>query len=310
MKNHAMLRSALIAFATLAAGVLSLALSAGDSAAQGIAAVVNGTPITTLEVSQRRAFIRLTQHKDKSAREVADDLIDEALIMKEAARRGVAVKDADVDARFAAVAQGMKISTAQLEQGLAHGGTSARTFKQTIRAQLLYHQLVQSRFSSASISEQAIAEQMAQRKNEAEDSFRATLRQVIFVLPKNASAAQVAQRKREAEALRSRFHSCDEGLKLARGLRDVAVKDPVTRNSAQLGKAFRDALVKLKIGQTMPPERTALGIELVAFCDKQETHDDSGLRQEVQAQLADEKFKVDARKFILDLRQRAIIQYR
>jgi peptidyl-prolyl cis-trans isomerase SurA len=295
----------------LALALLALPALAPHAQAQSIVAVVNGTPITSLEVSQRRNFVHLTQKKNLSQREVVDQLIDETLIIKEAARRHVSIPDSDVESRFGTVARGMKISPAQLTQALAQRGTSARTFKQTIRSQLLYQKLVQSRFNPMNaISEDKIASAMAERKGSERETFKATLRQIIFVLPKNASEGLVAQRRREAQGLRSRFHSCESGLAMAHGLRDVAVKDPVIRNTAQLGEQTRQALNKIKVGQTLPPERTDQGIELVALCDKQAAKDDSGLRQEIQVQLAGERFKVEARAYILDLRQRAIIQYR
>jgi len=292
----------------LAAGLFS-AVSGPKAHAQGIAAVVDGVPITTLEVSERRAFIRLTQKKNETPRQVTDSLIDEALIMKEAGRRNVTVNEGDVDGRFAQVASSVKLQPAQLTQVLSQNGASARTFKASIRAQLAFRRLVTGRFNPAQISEKAIARELDDKKSDTK-GFRLTLRQIIFVLPKNANAGQVATRRREAEALRARFRGCESGLELARGMRDVAVKDPIVRTSGQLTKPMRDAFARIKVGETSKPERGEQGVEIIAVCARNDINDDAGLRQQVQMELADEQMQGEGKKYLSDLRQRASIQYR
>lgn len=282
------------------------------ASAQTIAAVVNGTPVTSLEVRERRAFIRMTQRKEISARTALDDLINEVLVLREATRRGIPPDEADVDARLAAVARNVKLTPAQLGQALKQGGASTRTFKQNIRYQMVFRRLVGARTSQVtnSIPEELIATRIAQRKEKGAASHRYVLRQIIFVLPKNADAGRVAQRRREAEGLRGRFQTCERGVETAMGMRDVAVKDPVIRVSSQIGQDFRTRLDKVKVGHTTAPERTELGVEIVAVCERSEIADDSGLRQEIQLELADDGMKAESKKYLESLRRVAVIRYR
>src|SRR4029078_554511 len=71
-----------------------------------------------------------------------------------------------------------------------------------------------------------------------------TLQQILFVVPKGSSAGYLAQRRREAEGFRLRFAGCDKSLDLAKGLRDVVVRNIGRRLANELtgndGKEVRD----------------------------------------------------------------------
>ena len=279
--------------------------------AQSILATVDGTPVTTLEVQERQRLTMLTTRKDPGQKKVLEQVIDEALIGLEAKRRGITVNESDVDARYNMISESVKLPLPQLRQALAQAGTSESSFKQSIRAQLLYRKVIGSQFNpNNAVSEKEIAAKLASQRQDGEKSYRYTLRQIIFVLPKNAGAGQVSPRMAQANALRAKFTSCDAGLAAAKGLRDVAIKDPVFRTSAQFGVAFGEKVKKLKVGQATPPERGDFGVEIVAICDKVEIKDDSSLRQKVQLELADEKIKTHSDGYLKSLRNKATIKYR
>ncbi len=69
-----------------------------------------------------------------------------------------------------------------------------------------------------------------------------TLYPVLVLAPRGSAEGVLQAKHQEAENLRGRFTSCTQGLALARALRDVAVREPVTRSSADLPEQFRDLL--------------------------------------------------------------------
>jgi hypothetical protein len=97
-----------------------------------------------------------------------------------------------------------------------------------------------------------------------------TLRPILFVVQRGDTAFQEARRK-DAEALRARFTACDSGLLFARSMRDVTVREPITKNSSDLVPALRQILDKTEVGHLTLPETTSQGIELFALCEKKET---------------------------------------
>jgi peptidyl-prolyl cis-trans isomerase SurA len=300
----------------LAAALACLALAGlwhGPASAQtSIVALVNNSAITSTEVSERRALIRLTQKKNLDSQQALDQLIDNMLLAQEAQRRQITIPDADVDQRFAGIGESTKLGVDKLGQVLAQGGTSTRAFKAEIRSGLLQRKMMGMLARTATgISEKEIAAGITAKKTEGEGtSFRYTMQQVVFVSAKGSTPAQLNQRKTEAEGLRRRAQDCTQAAGVAKELRDVAVKPPIIRLSAQLPVAFREQLAALKVGQSTKPEASELGVEVIFICDKQQTTDDSALRTEVQNQLVMETGKDEVQKFLADLRKRALIIYK
>jgi len=277
-----------------------------------IVAIVNGTPITSTEVSERRAVARLTQKKNLSAKEALDQLIDINLIFAEAQRRNIRIPDSDVNQRYAGIAASAKMSVDQLGKALAQAGASERAFKQEIRYGLLQRRMGGMLTRTATgISEKEIAAGITAKRSEGESqAYRYTMQQVVFVTPSGSKPSFVDQRKREAESLRRRISSCDQAAAIAKELRDVAVKPPVSRLSSQLPASFREQFAAMKVGQSTKPEANELGVEIIVICDKQETIDDTGVRNEVQNELMATQGKQELDKFVADLRKRALIVYR
>lgn len=277
-----------------------------------IVALVNNKPITSSEVSERKAVIRLTRKKDISPKQALEELIDMQVLMQDAEKRRITVGEDEVNQRFAGIAANAKMNADQLGKALAQTGASSRAFKAEIRNSLLRRKMsgMLSRLATG-VSEKEIAAGITAKKTEGEGvAYRYTMQQIVFVTPKGASPGAVNQRKSEAENLRRRITSCEQGIEFAKQLRDVAVKPPVVRSSSQLPGPVRDQIGALKVGQSTPASPGDLGVEIIVLCDKQETMDDSAIRSEVQSQLASEQGQEDLDKFILDLRKRALIIYR
>jgi len=299
------------AFAALA--LAAALLSAPPAFAQmTIAALVNGSPITSTEVSERRAFVRLTQKKEISPKQALENLIDDVLVQQEARRRQLPISEAEVDQRFAALATNTKLSPEQLTAALSQAGASARTFKASIRTQILQRKLIAFRLRTTSgVNEKDVALQLTERKQQGQaTNHRYQLQQIIFVVPAGSGAGVVAQRRQEAEGLRTRIQDCAQGAAFAKGLRDVAVKEPITRVTSQLGTAFREEVQTTKVGRATKPELKDVGVEIVMICEKVEIEDDTALRQQIQAELIGEAGKGESDKFIAELRQKALIQYK
>ena len=82
---------------------------------------------------------------------------------------------------------------------------------------------------------------------------------VVFIVPRGSPDAAYEARKRDADTLRARFQSCSEGIPFARALREVAVREQVSKFSADLPQQLRDILDGTAVGHLTPPEMTARG---------------------------------------------------
>src|SRR5437868_13563445 len=126
----------------LIAAALILAVTPLAAFAQNVVALVNGEPITALDVDQRVKFIQLSSQKAPNRQQVIAELIDEKLKIREGKRWGVELPPADVDSAYASMSGRMRRTADQLTQDLAKQGISANTLKERIKAEQTWNQLV------------------------------------------------------------------------------------------------------------------------------------------------------------------------
>src|SRR5262245_32617035 len=214
--------------AAMLAAVASMLAATAD--AQQVVVIVNGDPITALDIEQRQKLAQLSTQKVPAKQEVIDELIDEKLKVREAKRFGLEVSNTEVDSAISSMAgrMGRGFTTDQLIQRLAQSGVNVNTLKHRVRADIAWPQIVRGRYGSLlQIGEKDILTAMESKGDEGGAGYDYTLRPILFLVPSGSSEAFIDGRKREAEALRSRFQSCDDGITLAKALPDVAVREQV-----------------------------------------------------------------------------------
>jgi peptidyl-prolyl cis-trans isomerase SurA len=280
---------------------------------QVVVVLVDGEPITTLDIEQRSRFMQMSTQKAPTRQEAINSLIDEILEIREAKKFGIEVPQADVDEAFSNMATRMGADTAKLNEILAKGGTSPETLKHRLRAEYAWNALVRGRFkASLQVADTDVEAQLElhkpQDKNEV--GYEYSLRPILLVVGRGAPDAAFEARKRDADALRLRFESCATGVPFARALREVAVRDPVIKYSADLAPALRDILDKTDIGHLTPPEQTAEGVQMFALCEKKETKTDTPVRKELRDQLTQQKFGTQAKRYLAELHREAMIEYK
>lgn len=297
----------------LAAALLVLAASVPATAvrAQQVVVIVNGDPITALDIEQRSKLVQVSTHKTPPRQEVLDELINERLKVREGKKFGLEVGTSEVDTAFATMAGRMRHTPEQLTQALAKSGINANTLKAKIKADITWQQLVRGRFqNSLQVVDKDV---LTALESKADDTtgFDYTLRPILFIVPAGSPESFVDGRRREAEALRGRFQNCEEGIPFARALKDVAVRDQVIRSSADLPLELRKVLESIEIGRLTAPEVTKFGVEVFAVCAKKESAAENtpGKRQ-VRDSVFAEKFEQKSKQYLQEIRRSAMIEYR
>jgi peptidyl-prolyl cis-trans isomerase SurA len=298
--------------ATMLATAMVVAV-VSDARAQQIVALVNGQPITALDVEYRSKFMQLSTKKVPARKEVIDSLIDEILEVNEAKRFTLEVPDADVDNAFTRIATTMGLDAQKFAQVLASSGTNADTLKRRLRAQIAWTSLVRGRFkASLEIRDSDVEAQLQLHKPDEKDQvgYEYIMNPIVFIVPRGSPESALEVRKQDAEALRVRFLSCNEGIPFARALRDVAVRDQVSKFSADLPQQLRGILDGTPLGHLTPPETTAEGVQMFAVCAKKETKTETPGMHEIRDQMFQQKFGVKAKHYLEDLRRAAMIEYK
>jgi peptidyl-prolyl cis-trans isomerase SurA len=302
---------------TVAAVLIALAASCAAPAtgiAQQVVTIVNGDPVTAYDVEQRIKLTQMTAHRSQTRQEALQELIDERLKLQLLKRYNIEGVDTDVDNTFNGMARRGHMTPQQLTEQIGRAGVSAATLKSRIKAELIWSQIIRGKFqSSLQVSEKDITSQVGTSGAEAggDAGFDYSLRPILFITDRNASAATKDARRREAEALRARFDNCAHGIAFARNLRDIAVRTPITKSSADLTPQLREILDKTEVGKLTPPETTEEGIQVYALCSKKPSSaDNSPTRKAAREKLFQAKFERQAKQYLQELRQQAMIENR
>jgi len=280
--------------------------------AQQVVVIVNGEPITALDIEQRSKLIQMSSqaHKAPARQEVIDQLIDEKLKVKEAKKFGLEISDSEVDGAFGTMASRMRMTPDQLTQQLTRGGLTPGTLKSRIRADMVWPQLVRGRYqASLQIGEKDLLTATDAKSDDV--GYDYTLRPILFIVPPGSPETFIDGRKREAEGLRGRFQGCDEGIAFARALKDVAVRDQVTRSSADIPAEQRKVLDGIEVGRLTAPEVTKFGVEMFAVCaKKQSSAENTPGKRKARESIMAERYEQRSKQYLQEVRRGAMIEYK
>ena len=297
----------------LAPIVLAATGFAAPARAQTIAVMVNGEPITSMDIEQRSKLHFMTTRKQPNRQDVINELIDEKVKIKEAKRYGVDPTSSDIDQSFASMAQRMRLSPDQLTQVLEKQGVRAETLRSRIKADMVWGSLVRGRYTeSLQVGEKDVAAAVREKGDEKLEieASEYKMQPVVLIVPRGSPPEAYEQRKKEADALRERVTSCAEANNYFKSMQNAAIRDIVTRTSADLPDVLRDMLEKTPVGRLTPPERTKQGIEMVALCARNKTTVDTPKKKEIRDKMFLEKYEAKSKSYLQDLRKSAMIEYR
>jgi peptidyl-prolyl cis-trans isomerase SurA len=300
---------------TMSAAAALLLLGSGSQLhAQTVAVMVNGEPITNYDIEQR-SKLNVLSHKASTRQQVIDELIDEKVKIREAKRFGVDPTASDIDSSFAQMSSRMRTTPELLAKSLEAQGIRTDTLKSRIRAEMVWGSLVRGRFKeSLQVGEKdvqaAIQVNADDKDKQATESFEYQMRPIVLIVPRGAAPAATETRRKEAEALRARVQTCDEANSLFKSMQNAAIRDAVTKTSADIPAVLRDVLDKTPIGHLTAPEVTKQGVEMVALCGRKPTTVDTPKKREVRDKMFAEKFEKKSKAYLDEVRKAAMIEYR
>lgn len=281
--------------------------------AQAIAVMVNGEPITTLDIEQRSRLIKISTHKSPARQEVIDELIDEKVKVREAKKYGVNPTSTDIDRAYANMGARMGMSPEQLTKSLGSQGIRPDTIKSRLKADLVWGSLVRGRFKeSLLVSDRDVNEALKSSGDDQSkmEGFEYQMRPVVLIVPRGATASMVEARRNEANALRERAQSCAEIIRTVKVMRNATIREPITKTSTDLPPPLRDLLDKTAVGHLTPPEMTRQGVEMVAVCGKKVTSVDTPKKKEIREKMFADKYEKRSKSYLERIRKSAMIEYR
>lgn len=279
--------------------------------AQSVAAMVNGEAITNFDIDQRIKLTQLTTRKAISRQEALDELINDKLKIKEGKRYGLDMSSSDIDGAYGNMASRMRLNPEQLNKTLEGHGIRPETLKSRIKADMTWGNLVRGRFqSSFLVPEKDLAGIDTSGSKSEGESFEYLVRPIVLIVPRGSAPAAIEARRKEAELLRNRIQSCEEAQELFRSMRDAAIRDQLTKTSADLPPNLRELLDKMPIGKLTPPEVTKQGVEMVALCSRKPTKADTPAKREAREKIYNQKYEAKSKSYLEEVRKGAMIEMR
>lgn len=263
-------------FAAMLACLSPLAMPPAASAqASEIRYIVNKEAITSYDIQRRAAFLRLQNKRGNLQQMAAEEMIDQTVRNAEAKRLNINVSDEQVAGAYERFSRSNKMSPAQMDQMLNQSGVTKAHFREFIRAQMRWSQVL-SRANRASgrMSEQDVVRRMLEQGGAKPTATEYMLQQVIFVVPTAERRAKLGARKREADALRQRFRGCDTTREFAKGLIDVTVRDLGRVLEPELPPEWEKEVKAAKAGGATVVRETDRGAEFIGICSTREVSDD------------------------------------
>jgi peptidyl-prolyl cis-trans isomerase SurA len=298
----------------VAACALAIVWPGSPARAQTVAVMVNGEPITDLDIAQRSKLDSVSTHKQPSRQDVINELIDEKVKIKEAKKFGVDPGASDIDQAFAQMAQRMRVTPEQLSKSLETQGIRAETLKQKIKTDMVWGSLVRGRYKERlQVGEKDVAEKVkAEGGDDAQqaDAFEYRMQPVVLIVPRGSTPSAIELRQKDAETLRARVETCEQANQYFKSMPNAAIRDMVIRTSADIPPNLRKLLDDTPIGHLTPPEVTKQGIEMVALCGRKPTTIDTPKRKEMREKMFAQKYEATSKTYLDEIRKGAMIEYR
>jgi peptidyl-prolyl cis-trans isomerase SurA len=244
---------------------------------------------------------------------VIDELIDERLKIKEGKKYSVDPSSSDIDGLYSGMSSRMHLTPDQLTKSLATSGIRPETLKERMKAEMVWSSLIRGRYKeSLQIGEKEVDK--AAKSDETPDksnteSFEYKMQPIVLIVERGSPPGTIEARRKEAEALRNRVQTCDEANTLFKTMQNAAIRDAVTKTSADLPAPLRELLDKTPIGHLTEPELTKQGVEMVALCDRKPTTVDTPKKKEIRDKMFAEKYEAKSKAYLQEIRKAAMIEY-
>jgi peptidyl-prolyl cis-trans isomerase SurA len=282
---------------------LMMAVSAALPALAAVVVTVNGQPISDVEISQR---LKLMQLEGRSGSANAKkELIDEALMLQEAARLNIVISETQIDEAMQSVARNVKVSMDNLRAILRQNAVNEDTLRNRLKAALAWNQVTTMVVMPRIQFNDVELEQKAEAKMTAAMSYDYILKEVLFVMPGGKGSA--SKRTAEANNYRKSFQGCDTAVQLALSYTDAAVVDIGRRHATQLPEAIATELSKLNVGGVTKPRVVENGVSMYAVCAKSAAEDTSFVKSEIRAEVGNAQLKDAVAAYLEEVRGKAKI---
>jgi peptidyl-prolyl cis-trans isomerase SurA len=293
-----------------------------------IAAVVGDSIILGSEIEEKAAPLlaevaRMPEAAKRAARaaalrrEVLERLIDDELILQQAAELKLTVTSEQVDSSIEEIKRQNNIDDDQLREALRAQGMSMAAYRADLKKQLLRFRVINIAVGSrVTISDDDVKTYYDRHmKDGANVQVRAS--HIFIAIPENADPAVVAEKQAQAKKLLDRALAGEDFAKLAREASD----DPATRAEGgdlgyfgkdMLPKAIEEMVFAMKVGEVRGPVRADRGFHVIKLVDRKikDPKPLDEVKDDVRMQLRQKEMERQTKSYLAELRKKTLVDVR
>jgi parvulin-like peptidyl-prolyl isomerase len=246
-----------------------------------------------------------------------DRLIESRLIGQQAAAMSLKVSDDEVDRAIEEVKRNNKLDDATFTEALKGQGFTMEAYRKNLRKQVLELKVVNMAVRSrVSVSDEEVRTAYNQSDRQNAGERLAHLREIVFVLPKNASRDDVEKKRKLASSVLSQANSGHDFSDLARTYSEGETKgeggDLGWVQAGSLVDELHEVVIAMDPGDVRGPIRTGQGFTLLQL----ESWKAGNLRpfeevkEQLRRQIYDQQVDKAMTSWLKELRRKAHVDVR
>ena len=205
--------------------------------------------------------------------QVLDRLIIEEIQLQIADRAGIKISDSELNQTLARVAAQNNLSLEEFRIKLEGEGTSYRSFRDTIRKELIIQRVQRGKVGAKiDISEQEIENFINSEEGKTQLAEQYNVQHILLSVSKGSTEKEIEEIKINANSLISRLNDGESFEKLAASFSagQNALEGGYLgwRTEAELPSLFAEAVTGLKVGEIASPLRSGAGFHILKLIDK------------------------------------------
>ena len=261
--------------------LISFNLTAKIELLDRVVAVVDSGIIMESQLNSRVEEILVRLKSDKAElpplnlleEQVLDRLIIEEIQLQLAERAGIKISDSELNQTLARVASQNNLSLEDFRIKLEGEGTSYKSFRDTIRKELIIQRVQRGKVGSKiDISEQELENFINSEEGKTQLAEQYNVQHILLAVKSGSSELETTEIKNNAESLIKRINDGESFEKLAAsyssGQNALEGGFLGWRSSAELPSLFADAVLDMKVGEVSSPLKSGAGFHILKLIDK------------------------------------------
>jgi peptidyl-prolyl cis-trans isomerase SurA len=313
------------------AALVATWLSAGVASArvvEKIAAVVGDSVILGSEVEEKSAPLmseatQITDPAKRTARatalrhEVLERLIDDELILQQAADLKLTITSEQIDSSIDEIKRQNNIDDNQLREALKGQGMSMQNYRNDIKRQLMRFRVINIAVGSRVTVSDDDVKTYYERHMKVGSNTQVRASHIFVAIPDGADVATVDEKQAHARRILDRANKGEDFAKLARELSD----DPATRSEGgdlgyfgkdMLPKPIEEMVFSMKVGEIRGPVRADRGFHVIKLVDRRikEAKPLDDVKDDIRMQLRQKEMERQTKTYLTELRKKTLVDIR